>query len=225
VTKQPSYVDYAREALEQSRTALLGLVGRSELEETAWPVYTNTFGPAAYLGWSRVVHAQRLFGTGGQRNRALDFGSGLGVMLPFLSQHFGEVAALDLDTRSTEFMVKQMGLRNVVVTRDLDRDAPGTFDAVVALDVLEHVPDLEPIYQDLLSRTAPAGNWVISGPTENLLYRAMRWVARTSGEGHVRTIQDVFAAVPTCMQRTKIVKLPFGSPSPLFLVGRFDRAR
>jgi 2-polyprenyl-3-methyl-5-hydroxy-6-metoxy-1,4-benzoquinol methylase len=221
----PNYVDLARDTLDRSKSSLLELVGREALEETAWPVYMNTFGPAAYLGWSRIVHAQRFLSGRGRRHRVLDFGSGLGVMLPFLAQHFDEVVAFDLDPRPTALMVQEMGLRNVLVTADLHDAAQEPFDVIIALDVLEHVPDLRPIYSDWLPRTRSDGTWIISGPTENRLYRAMRKVARTTGEGHVRTIYDVFDAVPADMRETKTIKLPFGSPIPLFLVGQFDRAR
>jgi 2-polyprenyl-3-methyl-5-hydroxy-6-metoxy-1,4-benzoquinol methylase len=192
------------------------------LEQTANPVYTNTFRPAAYLGWSRVVHAQRLLDKGTAHDSALDFGSGLGVMLPFLSQRFRSVFAYDLDPRPTKLMVERMRLSNVAVSSELSMDHHA-FDVVVALDVLEHVDDLDAVYQNILTRTAPSGVWVVSGPTENWLYRLMRGVARTSGEGHVRTVADVFAAVPLEMRHKESVKLPFGSPAPLFMVARFER--
>jgi 2-polyprenyl-3-methyl-5-hydroxy-6-metoxy-1,4-benzoquinol methylase len=222
MSRAPTYVDFARRALLEARPELVDRFGRDALEETAYPVYTNSFPPAAYLGWNRVVHAQRMLSDAGEGVRALDFGAGLGVMLPFLSQQFTDVIAFDLDPDPTEVMVQRMDLPNVEVVSKLG-DEHVEFDAITALDVLEHVDGLDDIYADLLRRTAPKGVWVISGPTENWLYRTMRRVAGTTGEGHVRTIFDVFHAVPQAMQLKKAVRLPFGSPVPLFLVGRFER--
>jgi 2-polyprenyl-3-methyl-5-hydroxy-6-metoxy-1,4-benzoquinol methylase len=215
----PDYVDYARQSLMSARADLVDRFGLERLEETAFPVYTNTFPPASYLGWSRIRHAQRLLAAVVATNTALDFGSGLGVMLPYLSQRFRRVVAYDPDPAPTEIMVTEMRLGNVSVSDHLDPSEP--FDAVVALDVLEHVEGLDAIYRDLLAATSQRGTWIISGPTENWLYRAMRRLSRTTGEGHVRTIADVFAAVPPAMRLAKVVRLPFGSPVPLFLVGRF----
>jgi 2-polyprenyl-3-methyl-5-hydroxy-6-metoxy-1,4-benzoquinol methylase len=219
----PNYVEFAQRALTDARGDLIDRFGREALEETAYPVYMNSFPPAAYLGWNRVVHAQRLLAAGPGAERALDFGSGLGVMLPYLSQRFRSVTAFDLDPRPTQVMAERMHLTNVAIRSQLGDD-DHRFDAVVALDVLEHVSGLDEIYADLLPRTAAHGCWVISGPTENWLYHTMRRISRTSGEGHVRTIYDVFDAVPSEMRLTKTVRLPFGSPVPLFLVGRFERA-
>ncbi len=217
----PSYVRYAQETLRSARSDLALQFGEARLEETAYPVYTNTFGPASYLGWSRISHAQRML-SGHRGERALDFGAGLGVMLPFLSQHYRLVDAVDLDPEPTKVMVERMNLANVDVRSDMPAP-PESFDLVSALDVLEHVDDLTGIYRNFVRITAPGGRWVISGPTENWLYKAMRKVARTTGEGHVRTIYDVFDEVPDQMERVDTVRLPFGSPVPLFLVGIYQR--
>jgi hypothetical protein len=90
-----------------------------------------------------------------------------------------------------------------------------------AFDVLEHVDDLDGLFTSLLSVTAGNGAWIISGPSENALYRMMRKLAWTRGEGHVRSIYDVFDAIPAAMRRERLQRLPFGVP--LFLIGRFRR--
>ena len=223
MSRRPSYVDCARGILLQAQGELLDEFGRAALEETAFSVYTNGFPPAAYLGWSRVVHAQRLLLARADRSSALDFGSGLGVMLPFLAQHYRRVVAYDLDPRPAETMIAKLSLQNVHPRTGLQASNID-FDAIVALDVLEHVTDLDAIYGDLLTRTSARGCWVISGPTENWLYHAMRRLSRTTGEGHIRTIYDVFDAVPNEMRCAKVARLPFGSPVPLFLIALFARA-
>jgi len=217
----PSYVRFAQQTLRSAREDLALQFGEPRLEETAYPVYTNTFGPASYLGWSRISHAQRML-SAARGERALDFGAGLGVMLPFLSQHYRLVDAVDLDPEPTKVMVERMHLTNVDVRSDVPVP-PERFDLISALDVLEHVADLRWVYERFLRVTAPSGRWVISGPTENWLYKFSRKVARTTGEGHVRTIYDVFDEVPAGMHRTELVRLPFGSPVPLFLVGLYQR--
>jgi hypothetical protein len=143
-------------------------------------------------------------------------------MLPFLAQRYRLVDAFDLDPEPTKIMVDRMNLANVDVRSEMPR-APESFDVVTALDVLEHVEHIDAVYDALLHVTAPQGRWVLSGPTESWLYRLMRKVARTSGEGHVRTIYDVFHHVPDEMVLTAKVRLPFGSPAPLFVVATFER--
>src|SRR6187549_2797306 len=86
-----------------SETDLIEHFGRQRLEETAFPVYFNKFQPAAYLGWERVRAAQKLL-KGCDGTSALDFGSGLGVMFPFLAQHYQKIVACDLDIEITKFI-------------------------------------------------------------------------------------------------------------------------
>jgi 2-polyprenyl-3-methyl-5-hydroxy-6-metoxy-1,4-benzoquinol methylase len=222
LTATPSYVEFSKRQLRDAETELSESFGAASLEETAYSVYLNSFPPAAYLGWNRVVHAQRMLEATSARGAALDFGSGLGVMLPYLSQRYRSVVAYDLEPGPTALMVDRMRLPNVRTMSKLqERDV--AFDAITALDVLEHVDDLHAVYAELLNRTAAGGAWVISGPTENWLYRAMRKLSRTTGEHHVRNVYDVLALVPPEMVRTASVRLPFGSPVPLFVVAKFER--
>jgi len=209
------------DAFEDARDDLVREFGTERLEEKAFPTYANSLKPARYLAWSRVRHAQRMLDRASGR-AALDFGSGLGVMLPFLAERFDRVVACDEDTDVTEYMVRRLGLSGVEVVSSVDAIG-GTFDAVVALDVLEHIDDLAPIYEPMLAASAPAATWVISGPTENWLYGVMRKVARTKGdETHVHTVQEVLDEVPAVMAPVERRRLPFGLP--LFVVAEFRRS-
>jgi 2-polyprenyl-3-methyl-5-hydroxy-6-metoxy-1,4-benzoquinol methylase len=212
-----------REVL-RAKPALQREFGDERLEETALPVYSNRLPPASYLGWSRIRHAQRLLGGVSATGSALDFGPGLGVMLPFLAERFDRVSACDEDPDVTRFMIRRLGLSGINVSTSVDSSTEGSdrYDAVLALDVLEHVENLDGVLANLLSVTAENGVWIISGPTMNGLYRLAQKLARTSGEGHIRTIYDIFDAVPPAMRREKVRHLPFGVP--LFLIGRFRRA-
>lgn len=210
----------ARTAIAAAEAELVGRFGRQRLAETAFPVYQSPSRAAQWLGWSRIRTAERLLADH-RGSAALDIGAGLGAMLPFLAARYGGVQAVDLDSELTSFMCRRLGLANVGVDRRID---PHRFvDLITALDVLEHVEELDAMYASMLQVTAPAGLWVISGPTENLLYRSLRRLSGPGGEGHVRTIRDVLRAVPPAMARRRSVRLPFGSPVPLFVVALFQR--
>ncbi len=70
-----------------------------------------------------------------------------------------------------------------------------SFDAIVALDVLEHIPDLTEVLGRFKKLLKPAGVIVISGPTENALYKLGRRIAgnRFTGDYHVSNIARIEA--------------------------------
>jgi SAM-dependent methyltransferase len=165
--------------------------------------------------WRRVFTAQRLLTDFGGQS-VLDFGSGMGVLLPYLEENFRHVVACDRDAEITEFMMRRLNLKHVEVIRSISDCQGHGFDVVVALDILEHVDDLSKTIRSLEDLTAKDGRWVVSGPTESALYRLGRKIARTTGEGHVRTIYDVLEEIRGHMTCEIQCKLP--PVAPFFLV-------
>ena len=53
----------------------------------------------------------------------------------------------------------------------------GRFDTIFALDVLEHIPDLEKVSVKLKELIGDFGQLIISGPTENTFYHLGRRLA------------------------------------------------
>ncbi|MFN2119182.1 MAG: class I SAM-dependent methyltransferase, partial [Anaerolineales bacterium] len=98
----------------------------------------------------------------------------------------------------------------------LSREAAGTFDLIIALDVLEHVRDLGGTTDQLLRLLKPGRQLIVSGPTESLLYRFGRKLAgpEYSGDYHERGVDEIRR-----MLSRKAVVQPIASlywPAPLF---------
>jgi 2-polyprenyl-3-methyl-5-hydroxy-6-metoxy-1,4-benzoquinol methylase len=128
----------------------------------------------------------------------LDFGCGSGVMLPYLASISTQVTAMDVDLLPIQSVQKYIPLSSNVDVKDATKiaihDLPqNSFDLIIALDVLEHVHDLPQTLQELLALLKPAGRLVVSGPTENILYRLGRKVAgpEYSGAYHERGIAEI----------------------------------
>src|SRR5438128_969447 len=83
-----------------------------------------------------------LGGLGLDATRALllDIGCGTGGMAPVLARH-GRVVALDAERRSFELSPDRPYAHRVVGSAESLPFRDGSFDAVIALDVLEHLDD------------------------------------------------------------------------------------
>jgi 2-polyprenyl-3-methyl-5-hydroxy-6-metoxy-1,4-benzoquinol methylase len=66
-------------------------------------------------------------------------------------------------------------------------------DLIVALDVLEHVDNLQETVANFVRMLTRRGQLIVSGPTENYLYKLGRRIAgpEYSGDYHVRNIYDI----------------------------------
>ena len=119
-------------------------------------------------------------------------------MLPFLAQHSQQVTAIDIDLLPLEHIKKHIPLAENILVLDANQTSlsqltPRSFDLINALDVLEHVDDLPWALKELLALLKPGGQLVISGPTENMLYRIGRKLAgpQFSGEYHERGTAEI----------------------------------
>ncbi|MDO9300044.1 MAG: class I SAM-dependent methyltransferase [Anaerolineales bacterium] len=168
------------------------------LDEAAFPAYSHRNPIINWLFWQRLRKVMEHIQRPTPYERVLDFGCGSGVMLPYLSQISSQVIALDVDLLPLERVQAYIPLASNVDVKDASKnnisDLPAnSFDLIIALDVLEHVKDLPRTLNELLALLKQGGQLIVSGPTENILYRLGRKVAgpEYSGAYHERGIAEI----------------------------------
>jgi precorrin-6B methylase 2 len=158
-----------------------------EIDEMAAPSYCHWNPLIRWLFWARLAHALELLRLT-RLDRVWDFGAGTGVLLPSLSRACQHVYATDRFPEPCRAMVRLYGLPNVTVLQDPippDAELPtGSLNAIVAMDVLEHVDDLSDTVTRLRAKLAPGGRIVVSGPTESPIYKLGRVLAGFGNKGH-----------------------------------------
>lgn len=196
---------------------------RGRLDEAGFPAYSHPNPSINWLFWQRLRMAMNYIERHAPYEKVLDFGCGSGVMLSFLAKHSRKVIAMDIDLVPLERVKKHIPLSENVQVLDANQVAisqltPKSLDLINALDVLEHVDDLPRTLSDLLKLLKPGGRLVVSGPTENILYRIGRRIAgpEYSGEYHERGIAEVKRELKQLARVEQIATLYW--PVPLFEV-------
>lgn len=180
----------------------------SELEESCVPSYLHGNPAAAWVAWSRLFSAVSLYGRFAPPGPVLDFGASTGEL-----RHL-------LGSSPPYAFVEQ----NETLTRSLLEDFPEAarhrldalpsegFAAVFALDALEHNRDVGGILDQLNSSLRPDGVLILSGPTENALYRLGRRISGFSGEYHYATIYDIEQLTAERLDLLHRRREPYGLP-------------
>jgi 2-polyprenyl-3-methyl-5-hydroxy-6-metoxy-1,4-benzoquinol methylase len=198
VSSSVSFYSYRRTFVQAIRRILAR--GRSDvLSEAAFPAYANRNPLAAFLFWSRVRVVMRHLAGRRRFRTVVDFGCGGGVMLPFLATIADEVVGLDTDMTPHQMLSAEISFASniTVVNRALTDFAPQSCDVCLALDVLEHVADLEGCVAAIGELLNQDGRLIVSGPTENRWYRLGRRFSgpEYTGAYHVRSIYDIRAVL------------------------------
>lgn len=168
------------------------------LDEAAFPAYAHRNPVIDRIFWGRLAAAERYLATRSPKT-VLDFGCGSGVMSFIMSGLAEKVVATDIEPATFHRMQSAVRFPPNIVFAPAPELAGETyarsFDAIVALDVLEHIPDLTEVLGQFKKVLKPAGVVVISGPTENALYKLGRRIAgnRFTGDYHVSNIARIEA--------------------------------
>jgi SAM-dependent methyltransferase len=159
----------------------------SAIEETCIPSYLHPNLAAAGVAWARLFAAARLYRRFAPPGPVLDFGAASGELAHVLP------AGMPYEfVEADEAMARSLLDANPRAVRHrLDALAPGRYAAIFALDSLEHNDDVGAILDRLRPALRPDGVLILSGPTENALYRLGRRIAGFSGAYHKTTIRHI----------------------------------
>lgn len=194
---------------------------QGRLDEAGFPAYSHRNPLINWLFWQRLRKVIDYIEADAPYELVLDFGCGSGVMLPFLCAISTRVTAMDIDLLPFERVSHQRTFPANLQVHDacqvtLKELPKASFDLIVATDVLEHVEDLPGTLAALRALLKPDGQIVISGPTENILYKIGRKLAgpEYSGDYHERGILEVREMLKMEMRVIQIASLYW--PVPLF---------
>jgi len=128
----------------------------------------------------------------------LDYGCGSGIFLQAISNEIKQGVGVDLDIGVAKQIVTAENIVLKKINNEKDVESFSNIDIITSFDVLEHIQNLDPILDSFKKILDPEGIIIISGPTENFLYKLARKITRfgVSGrllgeEEHVSNIKDV----------------------------------
>lgn len=178
-------------------------------DEQGLPSYTNPNPLMRWLTWERTRIILNAIGKCPTIKNTLDFGCGYGILIPYLLQHSSKTLAFDLMIDELKPIGDRLGWKNISYASDLKSldGKEGTFDLILAAEVLEHVDDLDGTIQLFHNLLEPGGRLIISGPTENFLYKIGRKLAGYSGEYHVRNVRTILEAAQKSFKPRKIATI------------------
>jgi 2-polyprenyl-3-methyl-5-hydroxy-6-metoxy-1,4-benzoquinol methylase len=206
------------------RSRLESLIGRFGHDDTPL-VYTDRNPLVRELFWRRLDALLSLSGAK-TRERALDFGGGNGVLAPTLSKLYGDVYVVDLRTEIVEELRQKDLLSNVKPCPGdiLALGLPGgSFDTIIAADVLEHIVDLPPLIREFRRLLKPGGELLVSAPSENGFYEFGRKVfGYTKPDDHYHPASYIEQTILGELRPAARRYFPFRvAPLAVFLLGRF----
>ena len=206
-----------KKAFKSAFEKILSKENSYEIDEAALPAYAHKNVLIDHLFWKRLKVAYDYGNKKGHGKKALDFGCGSGVLSYLLAKNGYEVTACDLEFGPLNLVRKELEfpksinfIEGDIATKNLP---DGSFDLIFALDVLEHVENLED-YIELFNRLlTPRGMVIVSGPTENILYKIGRKFAgdRFTGDYHVTNIASIKEkfSIYNAVQTIKKLIVPF----------------
>lgn len=150
-------------------------------------VHGSALGPR---GISKRLDALRRL-TSLEGERLLDVGCASGEYTEELARGFTSTDAIDIEPERLEIFDKRLADRGIahriLISRMSAEDMSfrdQTFDAVTAIEVLEHIPDLDAALGEIHRVLRPGGRFMVTGPnrlfpfeTHGVIFRGKRYPA------------------------------------------------
>lgn len=192
----------------------------SRWEESCVPSYCHPNILAAGVSWLRLFVALTLAkNLRPDPGRVLDFGSSVGEIGQLLPARTIRYDFIERDATAAEFLLSRLRGAN---RQTLESALDDSYDWVFAIDSLEHNENYAELLETLSAKLAPGGIFILSGPTENALYRLGRRVAGFNSHYHVTNVYHIEVAAGRGLQRIGLTTVPFGVP--LFRISGWTKA-
>lgn len=204
-------------------------IPQCQLDEMAVPSYLHS---NPLIGWllrkrhHAILNVAQLAGN----ESVLDFGCGIGLLLPTLCERARNVHATDLVPKLAEYLARKNHLPVTFHSSDrLDQTLPDTsLDVIIAQESMEHLDDPGHYISLFQRKLKPNGRLVMSGPTENLVYRIGRLIAGFGGkQGYHRCSVDQLDSLlrSAGWERSARQTLPFHFPPHIYKIASYRRLR
>jgi 2-polyprenyl-3-methyl-5-hydroxy-6-metoxy-1,4-benzoquinol methylase len=127
-----------------------------------------------------------------------EFGCGIGLFLPTLTKYSKKTYATDLYPQYAKKLSQDYNLNVNFVNKICE--IKEKLDLIIAADVLEHIESLEQLLITWKNYLKDDGRIIISGPTENTLYKIGRFIAGFSGKGdyHIHNVEFIKKEIIRC---------------------------
>lgn len=208
---QDEFQEYQQDSIKRFKY-ILDVYGKGH--DQGLPSYTNTNPFMSRLIWKRVEVILSFIEAQSPLKNVLDFGCGYGIYLPYLMKHSDSIIAYDLMIDDLEIVGDEAGWHGIVYETDLSKIASmkDCFDLILAVEVLEHIDDLDEtlrLFSDILNQK---GSLLVSGPTENIFYKVGRTFVGYKGDYHVRNIYDIHRMLERRFTVKKVASVIPGLP-------------
>ena len=198
-----NYIFFRRKNLKKLKIDL-----NSNLSESCILSYCHRNLLASLVSWKRLLKARDLFQNYSTGSIILDFGAGsgeLGLILPTCDEY----GFLEENLELVNF------IKNSIPSSKREEFCSlvkGKYDAIFCLDSLEHNSNFSELIDQLLISLKPSGILIVSGPTENLLYKLGRRIAGFTGDYHQTNIFTIEKYLETRLNRIQRLYTPYGLP-------------
>ena len=189
-----------------------------QFEESCVPSYIHPNPAAAGVAWMRLLRAAGLYRRFAPQGPILDFGAATGEVFHVLkTEQPYEFCELN------EVLIRALMEMNPKARRvDLHTLERERYAAIFALDSLEHNDNVGELLDLLIKGLRRDGVLILSGPTENWIYKTGRKIAGFSGHYHKTTIGDIEKVAQGKLTLVHRGSIPFGVP--LFSLSVWKRA-
>lgn len=178
------------------------------------PYYYRPF--IGFLFRARIEQAFSLLS--GPYDSVLELGYGSGIMMPALSKIGKKVYGIDLnsDPVKTSANLRNIGINVTLAKADiLDKSFPDeSFDLVVAISILEHIPDARAVSETVYRCLKPNGLFLVGMPGVNKFMRAAFSAIGFGGinDHHITSHSQFLKASEDLFKVERFAKIPHWVP-------------